>query len=141
MPLVIPCFASQALVGLDPTISFDKLIWRLITMPFLVKKTETRSTSPRAVMTFVTIGALLTVWSGAWYFFLQPDGPTQRFLCAGFFLSGMVFLIIGAFMGLRNIPTKVQEEEVDHDAENQDVDLELSNDHVGAHPVHPKPKS
>ncbi len=87
-------------------------------MPFLVKKTETRSSSPKAVMTYITIGALLTVWPAAWFFFLEPEGPAQRFLCAGFFLSGMVFLIIGTFMGIRNIPTKVEEQEVDKDNES-----------------------
>jgi RsiW-degrading membrane proteinase PrsW (M82 family) len=66
--------------------------------PILSKPSSAAPTS----LVFITLGALLVVWSGLWYFYLQNNPPSHQFvhyLDAGFLLSGIVFLMIGIFLG------------------------------------------
>jgi hypothetical protein len=68
-------------------------------MPPILSKPS--SAAPTALV-FITLGALLTVWSGLWYVYLQNNPPAHQFvhyLDAGFLLSGVVFLLIGIFLG------------------------------------------
>jgi hypothetical protein len=59
---------------------------------------------PRTAITYVTIGLLIDVWTGVWYFsFGRPAGVTlsntTSFWLAGFFLSGLCLIGIGLFLG------------------------------------------
>ena len=59
---------------------------------------------PRTAITYVTIGLLIDVWTGVWYFsFGRPAGVilsnTTCFWLAGFFLSGLSLIGIGLFLG------------------------------------------
>jgi ABC-type transport system involved in multi-copper enzyme maturation permease subunit len=68
-------------------------------MPPILSKPS--SAAPTALV-FITLGALLTVWSGLWFVYLQNNPPAQKFiyyLDTGFLLSGLVFLAIGFFLG------------------------------------------
>jgi hypothetical protein len=68
-------------------------------MPPLLSKPS--SAAPTSLV-FITLGALLAVWSGLWFFYLRSNPPSQNFvyyLDLGFLLSGFVFLAIGFFVG------------------------------------------
>jgi len=69
-------------------------------MPILTKP----SFAPSTAIIYVTIGALLDVWTAVYYFtFVQPEPINDRgnimFWVAGFFLTGVTFMIIGLVMG------------------------------------------
>ena len=53
---------------------------------------------------YVTIGTLLMIWSGLWYYyFLKPDpNPPawQMFTCVGTIMSGVAIAVIGLLFGL-----------------------------------------
>jgi len=66
--------------------------------PILSKPSSAAPTS----LFYVTVGALMTVWSGIWYFYLNRNPSDHQFLyylCAGFLVTGLVLLAIGAFIG------------------------------------------
>ena len=51
---------------------------------------------------FVTIGALMTVWSGIWYSYLRnhaETGGASGYVCLGFLLTGVILLAIGFAVG------------------------------------------
>ncbi len=51
---------------------------------------------------YITVGALLDVWSGIWYFYLHnnpPEASTPFYFCYGFLLSGLVLIVIGLALG------------------------------------------
>jgi hypothetical protein len=54
---------------------------------------------------YITIGTLLAIWGGVWYYFLRNEGPAnppatwQYYVCAGVFLSGIAIAIIGLLVG------------------------------------------
>jgi hypothetical protein len=51
---------------------------------------------------YITLGALIDVWSGIWYFYLRNNPPqdnTAFYFCAGFFLTGLVLIVIGLALG------------------------------------------
>jgi hypothetical protein len=48
---------------------------------------------------YITVGALILVWSTVWYLYHRPMTSPGSFWCAGFFLSGLVLLIIGLALG------------------------------------------
>jgi hypothetical protein len=59
---------------------------------------------PRVAITFITVGALIDVWTAVWYFaFIRPQpGPmtnNQWFWTVGLLLTGLTFIVIGAFLG------------------------------------------
>jgi hypothetical protein len=62
-----------------------------------------QSRSAAGAIWYVTIGTLMVIWSGLWYFFfLLPDSnpsPWQRFVCAGLILSGIAIGVIGLLFG------------------------------------------
>lgn len=62
-----------------------------------------QSRSAAGAIWYVTIGTLMVIWSGLWYFFfLLPDSnPSawQRFVCAGMILSGLAIGVIGLLFG------------------------------------------
>jgi hypothetical protein len=66
--------------------------------PILSKPSKAASTS----IYYITIGALLTVWSVIWYTYLRNNPPAQQFLlylCYGFLGTGLVLLAIGFALG------------------------------------------
>jgi hypothetical protein len=51
---------------------------------------------------YITIGSLLDVWATIWYAYLrnhQPETNLQYYFCAGFFLTGLVLVILGLTIG------------------------------------------
>lgn len=69
-------------------------------MPMLT----TPAFGPRTAITYVTIGLLIDVWTGVWYYFFgRPSGEvlsnTTSFWLAGFFLTGLSLIGIGLFLG------------------------------------------
>ena len=52
---------------------------------------------------YITLGALLTVWSGIWYSYLRNHSPDEPpgiyYVCMGFLLTGLVLLVIGFTLG------------------------------------------
>ncbi len=60
------------------------------------------SAAPTALF-YITVGALMTVWSGIWYSYLRnhnSDSQTaMNYLCLGFLITGLVLLAIGFTLG------------------------------------------
>src|SRR4051812_17822535 len=57
---------------------------------------------PRLAVAYVTIGALIDVWTGVWYYsFAQSGGlpANQWFWVTGFFLTGLTLMVIGLLIG------------------------------------------
>ena len=56
---------------------------------------------PKLSIGFITGGALVDVWTLVWRYTIAPDvlSPTQRFWFLGLLLTGLTFIIIGAFLG------------------------------------------
>ena len=68
-------------------------------MPPLLSKPS--SAAPTALV-YVTLGAVLTVWSGIWFMYLQNNPPGHQFvhyIDTGCLLTGIVFLMIGFGLG------------------------------------------
>lgn len=66
--------------------------------PILSKPSSAAPTS----LVLILVGALLTVWSGLWYFYLQRNPPAHDFVYfidSGLLLTGIVFLVIGFAVG------------------------------------------
>jgi len=59
---------------------------------------------PRTAIIYITVGALIDVWTAVWYFaFARPEGGTMtrntQFWLWGFFLTGLTFVIVGVLLG------------------------------------------
>ena len=58
---------------------------------------------PGIATTFITVGALLIVWTVTWYWAFGRTGKTQvpwySFWILGLFLTGLTFVIIGLAVG------------------------------------------
>ena len=66
--------------------------------PILSKPSSAAPTS----LFYITIGALMTVWSAIWYFYLNRSGSDSNalyYLCTGFLVTGLVLLTIGLLIG------------------------------------------
>jgi hypothetical protein len=60
------------------------------------------SSAASASLFYITVGALLTVWSGIWYLYLRNNPPGHQiyhYLCYGFLGTGLVLLVIGVILG------------------------------------------
>jgi hypothetical protein len=55
--------------------------------------------SPRTSMTYLTIGALVDVWTAIWYFMYGAHDRTTAFWLLGLFFTGLTLVILG--MALR----------------------------------------
>ena len=56
---------------------------------------------PRAALSYITIGALLDVWTAVWYFAFG-QGPLSNitwFWLIGLFMTGLTFVTIGVLLG------------------------------------------
>ena len=69
---------------------------------FEVFRNQSRSAS--GAIKYVTIGVLMMIWAGLWYYyFIRPvaEAPTwQKFACVGTILSGFAIATIGLLFGL-----------------------------------------
>jgi RsiW-degrading membrane proteinase PrsW (M82 family) len=66
--------------------------------PILSKPSSSAPTS----LFYITLGALLTVWSAIWYVYLNRTGSDSQgiyYLCTGFLVTGLVLLTIGMLIG------------------------------------------
>jgi len=55
-----------------------------------------------AALFYITLGAIMTVWSAIWYSYLRNHGSEnsgQLYLCMGFLATGLVLLAIGFTLG------------------------------------------
>jgi hypothetical protein len=60
------------------------------------------SSLTHSTLLYVTVGALIVVWSGVWYFYLLHHAPThasQWYGCYGLLLTGFVLVVIGLLVG------------------------------------------
>lgn len=56
----------------------------------------------RLAIGYITSGAILDVWTGIWYWYLRNNPPETGgpyYFCAGLFLTGLVFMMIGFALG------------------------------------------
>jgi hypothetical protein len=57
--------------------------------------------APMAII-YITVGALIGVWSSIWYFYLHNNTPlddSSYYLCTGSLLTGLVLIVIGLTSG------------------------------------------
>ena len=67
----------------------------------LTSASKPSSVAP-AALTYITIGGMLTVWSGVWFAYERSTENASRginYICAGLLLSGIGMLIIGLVLG------------------------------------------
>jgi hypothetical protein len=60
------------------------------------------SGSARTAVLYITLGAILDVWTITWYLWMNRHGPstdTPYFWCYGFFFTGLVLIVIGLTVG------------------------------------------
>ena len=60
------------------------------------------SSAAPASLFYITLGALMTVWSGIWFWYLYDNGSGHRILnyvCTGCLITGVVLLAIGFTLG------------------------------------------
>jgi hypothetical protein len=60
--------------------------------------------SARSAITYITVGALMSVWAGIWYWYMWSVSPGNRdgswwYICTGVLLSGLVLIAIGLMVG------------------------------------------
>jgi hypothetical protein len=68
-------------------------------MAMLIKN---RMFAAPAALTYVTVGALMVVWSLIWYWYLSESEAPRRthfYFCYGFLGSGIILLLIGLGVG------------------------------------------
>lgn len=60
-----------------------------------------QATSATTALIYITLGALIGVWSGIYYFYLRTHSGTDiaYLYVAGFFLTGLVLFMIGLAVG------------------------------------------
>lgn len=61
-----------------------------------------RTFAPSTSLIYVTIGTMLVVWTGVWYFVFRGGAEmtrTTQFWVVGFFLTGLALLAIGLLLG------------------------------------------
>lgn len=61
-----------------------------------------KSPAAKSAIAYITIGALMLVWSGIWYVYLTRNAAEESlayYFCAGFMLSGLTLLVVGFALG------------------------------------------
>ncbi len=65
---------------------------------------RSQSRSAAGAITYVTIGTLMIIWAGLWYYYFLmpvPNAPAwQKFACVGTICSGFAIGVIGLLFGL-----------------------------------------
>ena len=55
---------------------------------------------PRTALIYVTVGALIDVWTLVWYFTRERAlSGTEQFWVIGLILTGLTFVVLGLFLG------------------------------------------
>jgi hypothetical protein len=58
---------------------------------------------PRASLVYITLGSLIDIWVGVWYFVFARNDPEMSAVTAfwliGLFLTGLLLLVIGLLLG------------------------------------------
>jgi hypothetical protein len=60
------------------------------------------SFAARTAVIYVTLGSLIAVWSGIWYWYLSnnpPENVVMWYWCYGFLLTGLTLIVIGLTIG------------------------------------------
>lgn len=60
------------------------------------------SPGAKASLIYLTIGAVMMVWAGIWYVYLNNNPPATQgpyYWCTGFLLTGATLVVIGFFVG------------------------------------------
>jgi hypothetical protein len=60
------------------------------------------SGSARTAVVYITIGAIMDVWTALWYVYMSRHGTASDgpyFWCYGFFLTGVTLIVIGLALG------------------------------------------
>jgi hypothetical protein len=60
------------------------------------------SSAARTARLYITVGALLVVWTGIWYVYLRnevPDAGGVYYWCAGLLVTGLTLFSIGLALG------------------------------------------
>ena len=59
------------------------------------------SSAARTAVMYITLGALMVVWTVVWYLYLNSHGGTDLayYLDYGFFFTGLVLIVIGVTIG------------------------------------------
>jgi hypothetical protein len=69
-------------------------------MPPVLSKPS--SAAPMSLF-YITVGALMAVWSGIWFWYLRNNDTSSHspsyYVCAGFLITGLVLLAIGFTLG------------------------------------------
>jgi membrane-bound metal-dependent hydrolase YbcI (DUF457 family) len=61
---------------------------------------NTPSEAPRTALSYITIGAILTIWAAVWMWqFPATNSRFLRVLCYGILLTGLALLVIGFSVG------------------------------------------
>jgi hypothetical protein len=59
------------------------------------------SSAARMAVIYITVGALMVVWTIVWYLYLNSHEGSDalRYWCGGFFFTGVVLMVIGVTIG------------------------------------------
>jgi hypothetical protein len=60
------------------------------------------SSAARTALAYITVGALIVIWTGVWYVYLHnnpPDITNPYYWCGGLFLTGITLIVIGFGLG------------------------------------------
>jgi hypothetical protein len=89
-------------------------------MTMALPHTKTSGAARTAVM-YITIGAIVDVWTVLWYVWMNKHGTATDapyFWCYGFFLTGLTLMIIGLALGRIGRAARHAEAPVDTTASN-----------------------
>lgn len=67
-------------------------------MPLLSKP----SSAARTALIYITVGAVMDIWTAVWFAYLRnhtPGEDLRYYWCAGFFITGLVLVILGLAVG------------------------------------------
>jgi hypothetical protein len=79
------------------------------------------TSATRAALLYITVGAVMTVWSAIYYTYLNNHPPAQGndvpwYVCSGFLLTGIALFVIGCAVGW--IGRAARQAEVPHEVIN-----------------------
>ncbi len=78
---------------------------------------QSKSSGAPTALVYVTLGALLSVWSGVWFLYEKNNEHPSRgiyYVCSGLLLTGIALLAIGFLVG--SMARKAQEAEIAKEA-------------------------
>lgn len=82
----------------------------------MFERLRVQSRSASGAIKYVTIGVLMMIWAGLWYYYFlrpYPEAPLwQRYLCVGTIFSGLAIIAIGLLFGQIGRGAKAADETV-----------------------------